>query len=204
LAYTVDDAIAAVASAQAAEQNFNTFWFIQGSVTITDTPPEQLFAHPDPDFPTHITDEGTVELVADEEWAPITGNGPLFRGLGLLGNLELTPIWQADKFKCQRGGGPEFYLGLNIEQVITIGPLSIPPPAFARSFVQRHAFLTRKRYRGVWALQSWLRFSVPLTEDPVGPKLTGSITPDPSLPGAIHPPATIEVVLESLASFTVQ
>ena len=198
MAYTVDDAIAAVASAQAAEMNLSTFWFIQGSVTITDTPPEQLFAHPDPDFPTHITDEATVELVADEEWPPITGNGPLYRGLGLLGNLD------ADKFKCRRGGGPEFYLGLNIEQVITIGPLSIRPPAFARSFVQRHAFLTRKRYRGVWALQSWLRFSVPLTEDPVGPKLTGSITPDPSLPGAIHPPATIEVVLESLASFTVQ
>jgi hypothetical protein len=48
-----------------------------------------------------------------------------------------------------------------------------------------------------------LRFSVPLTEDPVNPKLTGTITPDPSLPGAIHPPATIEVVLESLTSLTV-
>jgi hypothetical protein len=200
LAYTVDDAIAAVASAQAAEQNFNTFWFVQGSVTITDTPPDQLFAHPDPDFPAHITDEAAVELAGDE-WPPISGSGPLFPGLGLLGNLGDSGLWNADKFKCRRGGGPEFYLGLNIEPVITIGPISIPPPAFARSFVQRHGNLMRKRYRGVWALQSWLRFSVSLTEDP-GPKLTGTIASDPSLPGAIHPPATIEVVLDSLASWT--
>ena len=115
-----------------------------------------------------------------------------------MGNLD------ADKFKCRRGGGPEFYLGLNIEQVITIGPLSIRPPAFARSFVQRHGFLSRKRYRGVLAFQMQPPFSVALTEDPVNPKLTGTITPDPSLPGAIHPPATIEVVLESLISFTFQ
>jgi hypothetical protein len=202
LAYTVEDAIVAVASAQAAEQDPNTFWFIEGSVTITDTPPEQLFA-PGHDSLTHI-DEGAVEVVvADEEWPPITGNGPLFRGLGLLGNLSTSGLWDADKFKCRRGGGPEFYLGLNIEPFITIGPISIPAPAFARSFVQRHGILMRKRYQGVWALQSWLRFPVPLNEDP-SPKLTGTITPDSSLPGAIHPPATIEVVLESLASFTTQ
>jgi hypothetical protein len=204
LAYTVDDAIAAVASAQAAEQNPNTFWFVQGSVTITDTPPEQLYAQPDHDFPTHVTDEGAVELVDDEEWAPITGQGPLFRGSGLLGNLD-TPLWDADKFKCRRGGGPEFWLGLDIEPVITlVGPLSVAPPAFARSFVQRHGFLTRKHYRGVWALQRQLRFSVALTEDSVNPKLTGTIIPDPSLPGAIRPPAAIEIVLESLTSFTFQ
>jgi hypothetical protein len=47
----VDEAIAAVASAQAAETNFNTIWFIQASVTITDTPPEQLYAAPGTDFP---------------------------------------------------------------------------------------------------------------------------------------------------------
>jgi hypothetical protein len=146
-----------------------------------------------------------VELVDEEVWAPITGNGPLFSGTnGILGNLD-TPVWDADKFKCQRGGGPQFYLGLDIEPVITfVGPLSIRPPVFARSFVQRHGFLSRKHYRGVWALQRQLRFSVPLTEDPVNPKLTGTISPDPSLPGAIHPPATIEVVLESLTSFTFQ
>jgi hypothetical protein len=205
LAYTVDDAIAAVVSAQAAEQDPNTFWFVQGSVTITDTPPEQAYAHPTAEIPTHTSEEGTVELVDEEVWAPITGNGPLFRGTNvILGNLD-TPIWDADKFKCQRGGGPQFYLGLDIEPVITfVGPLSIRPPAFARSFVQRHGFLSRKHYRGVWALQRQLRFSVPLTEDPVNPKLRGTITPDPSLPGAIHPPATIEVVLESLASWTSQ
>jgi hypothetical protein len=201
LAYTVDGAIAAVASAQAAEQNFNTFWFIQGSVTITDTAPEHAYAHPTAEFPTPPP-EGTAELVPEEEvWAPITGTGPLVRGTtALLGNLD-----GPDKFKMHRGGGPQFYLGLDIEPVITfIGPLSLRPPAFARSFVQRHAFLSRNRYRGVWALQMQPRFSVLLTEDPVNPKLTGTIAPDPSLPGAIHPPATIEVVLESLTSFTFQ
>jgi hypothetical protein len=205
LAYTVDGAIAAVASAQAAETDFNTFWFVLGSVKITDTPREQAYAHPTAEIPTHPSEEGTVELVDEEVWAPITGNGPLFSGTnGILGNLD-TPVWDADKFKCQRGGGPQFYLGLDIEPVITfVGPLSIRPPVFARSFVQRHGFLSRKHYRGVWALQRQLRFSVPLTEDPVNPKLTGTISPDPSLPGAIHPPATIEVVLESLTSFTFQ
>jgi hypothetical protein len=205
LAYTVDGAIAAVASAQAAETNFNTFWFIQGSVTITDTPPEQAYARPTAEFPTHITEELTVELVAEEVWAPITGTGPLFRPTNaLLGNLD-TPLWTADKFEMQRGGGPQFFLGLDIEPVFTfVGPLSLRPPAFARSFVQRHGFLSRKHYRGVIGLQMQPRFTVPLTEDPVNPKLTGTITPDPSLPGAIHPPATIEVVLESLTSFTVQ
>jgi hypothetical protein len=57
----VDEAIAAVASAQAAETNFNTIWFIQASVTITDTPPEQLYAAPGTDFPTHDPEGGTVE-----------------------------------------------------------------------------------------------------------------------------------------------
>jgi hypothetical protein len=121
-----------------------------------------------------------------------------------LGNLGLAYWDDWSKFAMQRGGGPKFYLGLDIEPVITfVGPLSVRSPAFARSFVQRHGILMRKRYQGVWALQSWLRFPVPLNEDP-SPKLTGTITPDPSLPGAIHPPATIEVVLESLASFTTQ
>jgi hypothetical protein len=206
LAYTVEDAIAAVTSAQAAETNINTIWFLQASVTIADTPPEQLYAHPGAEVPTPAPEGGPVELdVPEEAWAPITGNGPLFRGspTPLLGNLN-TPLWDADKFRCQRGGGPPFYLGLEIEPVITVvGPLSIRPPVFARSFVQRHRLLSRKHYRGIWALQPQLRFSVALTEDPVNPKLTGTITPDPSLPGTIHPPATIEVVLESLSSATI-
>ena len=54
MAYTVDEAIAAVASAQAAETDFNTIWFLQASVMITDTPPEQLYAAPGTDFPTMI------------------------------------------------------------------------------------------------------------------------------------------------------
>jgi hypothetical protein len=206
LAYTVDDAIAAVVSAQAAEQNFNTFWFLQGSVKITDTPPEQLYAHPDPDFPTHITDEGTVELVTEEEWAPITGNGHLWRlTADSLGNLG-WPYWDDySKFAMQRGGGPKFYLGLDIEPVITfIGPLSVRPPAFARSFVQRHDLLSRKRYRGVLGFPMQAPFTVALTEDPLNPKLTGTIASGPSLPGAIHLPATIEIVIDSLTSGTVQ
>jgi hypothetical protein len=204
MAYTVDDAIAAVASAQAAETNFSTFWFLQGSVTITDTPPEQLYAHPGTELPTDAPDEGTVELV-EEEWAPITGKGHLFRETAdSLGNLGLAYWDDWFKFAMQRGGGPKFYLGLDIEPVITfVGPLSVRSPAFARSFVQRHGFLSRKRYRGVLAFQMQPPFTVALTEDPLNPKLTGTITPGPSLPGAIHVPATIEVVIESLTSSTI-
>ena len=200
MAYTVDDAIAAVVSAQAAETNPNKGWFIQASVTIADTP---LYAQPGAEFPTRTPDEGTVELdVPEEGWAPITGEGPLYMGrpTPLFGNLG-TPVWNADKFKCQRGGGLPFWLGMDIDRVITfIGPLPLRPPVFARSFVQRHGLVSRKHFSGVWALHPQLRFSVRLTEDPKNPKLTGAINPDPSLPGAIHPPATIEVVLESLAS----
>jgi hypothetical protein len=206
LAYTVDEAIAAVASAQAAETNFNTIWFIQASVTITDTPPEQLYAAPGTDFPTHDPEGGTVEHLADEPWTPITGSGPIFRGYPtpLLGNLN-TPLWDADKFKCQRGGGPSFYLGVDIEPVITfVGPVSVSPPAFARSFTQRLGLLSRNHYQGICAFQPQLRFSIQLNENPANPKLTGAITPDPSLPGAIRLPATIEIILESLTSFTVQ
>ena len=157
-------------------------------------------------LPTHDPEEGAVEHVAEEPWTPIKGSGPLFRGYPtpLLGNLN-TPLWDADKFKCQRGGGPSFYLGVDIEPVITfVGPVSISPPAFARSVTQRLGLLSRKHYRGVCAFQPQLRFSIQLNEDPANPKLTGTITPDPSLPGAIRLPATIEVVLESLVSFTVQ
>ena len=205
MAYTVEDAIAAVASAQAAETNFNTVWFIQASVTITDTPREQLYPHPGAHLPTQDREEGAVEHFADEPWTPIKGSGPLFRGYPtpLLGNLN-TPLWDADKFKCQRGGGPAFYVGVDIEPVITfVGPVSISPPAFARSLTHRLGLLSRKHYQGVCAFQPQLRFSIQLNEDPANPKLTGTITPDPSLPGAIRLPATIEVVLESLASFTI-
>jgi hypothetical protein len=210
LAYTVEDAIAAVGSAQAAEQQSSTFWYVLASVTITDTEPGQLFAHPDPDFPTHITDEGTVELVDEEAWTPITGQGPLFREplfgptVDSLGDL-FSWAWDGyGKVTVRRGAaGAPFLLGLSIEPVITLGRLSIRPPAFARSFVQRLDILRRNHYRGLLALQGQPQFTAALIEDPVNPKLTGTITPSPTVPGVIHPPASIEIILESLGSFTI-
>jgi hypothetical protein len=119
---------------------------------------------------------------------------------------DLFP-WDWDgygKLTMRRGAtGTPFLLGLTIEPVIAIGPLSFRPPAFARSFVQRHEFLRRKHYRGLLALRAQPQFTVALTEDQVNPKLTGTITPSPSVPGIIHPPASIEIVLESLGSFTI-
>jgi hypothetical protein len=207
LAYTVEDAIAAVRTAYADPQNPpNKRWWIQTSITITDTPPEQVYAHPDPDFPAHITDEGTVELATGEVGAPITGEGRLWvpwwapDSLSDLGYYIDEYWYKESKFQVQRGPtGPPFLLGLAIEPVYAfVGSLSLRAPAFARSFVQRHAFVRPKRYRGVLALQMQPRLTVPLSEDAVNPKLTGTITPSPSVPGAIHPPAAVEVVLESL------
>lgn len=206
MAYTVEGAIAAVRAAYADPQNPpNKLWWIQSSITITDTPPQQLYAHPESDFPTHITDEG-VELDTGEEGAPITGMGRLWVpwwALDTLSNLGYYPdelFYKGFKFEVRRGPtGPSFLLGLAIEPVYAfVGSLSLRPPAFARSFVQHHTLLRPKQYRGVLGLQMQPRFTVPLSEDAVNPKLTGTIAPSPSVPGAIHPPAAIEVVLESL------
>jgi hypothetical protein len=77
LAYTVDGAIAAVASAQAAETDFNTFWFVLGSVKIADTPPEQAYApnRRDLDASLRRRDGGARRrggMGADHrEWAPL-------------------------------------------------------------------------------------------------------------------------------------
>jgi hypothetical protein len=208
LAYTVEDAIAAVVNAQAAEQG-STFWYVLASVTITDTEPEQLYAHPDPDFPTHITDEGTVELVDDQPWQPITGEGPVFPDPF----LSAAPTRLDDfrfgwdgygKVTMRRGAaGTSFLLGLAIEPVITFGSLSFRPPAFAGPFVQRHNFLGRKHYRGLLGVEGQPQFMAPMTENPAYPKLTGTVPPSPSVPGAVHLPATIEIVLDSLGSFTI-
>jgi hypothetical protein len=209
LAYTFEDALAAAVKAQLAQQG-STFWYVLASVTISDTEPGQLYAHPDPDFPTHITDDETVELVDDKPWPPISGQGPLFP----------RPLWNANadslddlfsfgwdgygKLTMRRGGtGTPFLLGLNIEPVITFGPLTVRPPAFARPFAQRHNFLGRKHYRGQLGLEGQPPFTVPLTENPALPNLTGPITPSQSVPGEIHQPATIEIVLDSLGSFTI-
>jgi hypothetical protein len=206
LAYTVEDAIAAVRTAYADPQNPpNKLWWIQASITITDTPPEQLYAHPDPDFPTHITDEG-VELGTEDLGAPITGKGRLWvpwwatDSLSNLGYYIDEYWYKESKFQVQRGPtGPLFLLGLAIEPVYAfVGSLPLRPPAFARSFVHRHILLRPKQYGGVLALQMQPRLTVPLREDAVNPKLTGTITPSPSVPGAIHAPAAIAVVLESL------
>jgi hypothetical protein len=191
LAYTVEDAIAALLGFYAdPNNNPNMFWWIQASITITDTP---IYAHP----PT------------EEEGAPFTGTGNLWvrwwEAIDTLTNL--SERWDSDSmFKMRRGAtGPSFLLGLAIEPVYTfVGGLSVRPPAFARSFVQRHNLVRPKQYRGVLALPLRPRFTVALTEDPINPKLTGTITPSWSVPGFIHPPAAIEVVLESIKSDVVQ
>ena len=208
LAYTVQDAIAALLSAYAdPHYEPNTVFFIKASIAIADTPPEQIFTHPDPDFPAHITDEGTVELATEELGAPIAGQGHVWvkwwETPDALGNLDDSG---SSGFKVQRGAtGAPFLLGLAIEPVYAfVGSLSLRPPAFARSFVQRHDLVRPKQYRGVLGLGMQPRFTVPLTEDRVNPKLTGTITPSTSVPGFIHLPATVEVVLESLESSIIQ
>jgi hypothetical protein len=167
LAYTVDDAIAAVASAQAA-QPADKVAYIQASVSITDG------------------STGTI-----------TGKGPLYR-TALLGNLG-SVFDSGYKFLMQRGGtGPLFLLGLDIEPIITLGPIVVSRPAILVSFLQRLGFF-RKRYQGDFALYLQPHFSVVLTENQANPRLTGTITPSALTPGPIVPPGTIEVVLESVA-----
>jgi len=170
LAFTVQDAIAAVASKQGtlpADQAA----YIQASVSITDA--------------------GT---------GTITGKGPLYRTT-ILGNLFW--VWDSGyKFLMERAGsGPSgrFLLGLDIEPLITlVGPVAVQPPAFITPLLQRHSFLLRRRYQGVFGLYLQPQFGVVLTEDQANPRLTGAITSSALTPGPIVPPGTIEVVLESV------
>jgi hypothetical protein len=169
VAYTVEDAIAALASAQAT-QPADKVALIGASATITDS--------------------GS---------GPITGKGILWRTT-LLGNLDPYAIWDVStKFTMQRGSGPAFLLGLNIEPLVTIvGPMVFRPPAFAAPFLRRFSFLSRKRYQGDFGLYMQPQFGVVLTENQAIPKLTGTITSSTLTPGAIVPPGTVEVVLDSV------
>jgi hypothetical protein len=135
--------------------------------------------------------------ITDTTPAKITGQGPLYRTT-LLGNLGW--VWDSGhKFTVQRGTGPIFLIGLDVEPLFTIGPLAFQPPAFTSPFLQRHGFLFRKRYMGVFGLYLQPRFSAVLTEDQINPKLTGTLeSPGADFPG--DPPGTIEVVLESIAT----
>ncbi|CAN5306287.1 hypothetical protein BH18ACT14_BH18ACT14_04350 [soil metagenome] len=175
MAYTVDDAIAAVASAQAAQPPDKAA-YIQASVSITDA------------------GAGTVK-----------GTGPLmipFYATALLGNLG----WVADpqfKFLMQRAANPpQFLLGLDIEPIITIGPVVLRPPAFIIPLLRRLGFFFRRRYQGHFALYLQYQqphFNVVLTESLANPRLTGTISSSAVTPGLIVPPGAIEVVLESVA-----
>jgi hypothetical protein len=206
LAYTVEDAIAAAVHAQLAE-NSSTFWYVLASVTITDTPPDQLLAPGHESLP-HI-DEEALEVVVAGEWPPITGQGPLYPDPFFSANADrldnLRFGWNGEqKLTVRRGAEAPFYLGLAIEPVITLGPLSFRAPTFARPFVQRRHLLGRKHYRGLLGLEGQPQFTASLIEeDPAHPKLTGPITASPSVAGAIHLPATIEIVLESLGSVVI-
>ena len=178
MALTVDEALAALASAYDADPA--TPWCLQALLTITDT-------------------AGTLSGIGTQGTSPgrLFGAPHPFAGAPL-GNLK-DPIWNSgDKFVVHRGeewtGFDEFLIGLDIEAVVAIvGPLTLRPPAFAWSFMQRHGFLSSTHYRGVLSVEQSARFTVALTENPLNPKLTGTITRSPS--GAFVPPATIEVVI---------
>lgn len=168
--YTVDQAIAAVDNAQAAQPP-DKYAYIQASVSITDAA------------------AGTI-----------TGNGGLYRRIPFLGNMGNVVWDSAYQFLMQRGAtGPRFLLGLEIEPFITlVGPIAIQPPAFAWPSLQRLRFL-RKRYLGDFGFYMQPGFSTVLNEDQVNPRLTGTITPSAHTWSAITPPGTIEVVLKSVA-----
>jgi hypothetical protein len=170
VAYTFDDAIAAVASTQAAQPPEKVA-YIQASLSITEAAP------------------GTL-----------TGEGPLFRMTPLgLSNLWPFWDSSA-KFLMQRGGVSQFLLGLTIESIFTIAGIAIRPPAFLRpliSLLQPLGFV-RKRYQGTFQIFGQPQFNVVLTENRINPMLTGSL-PLSLAPGSIAPPGRIELVLESVA-----
>lgn len=172
MAYTVQDAIAAVVAKQ---------------TTLT------------PDKIAYINASITIK---DGGSDPITGGGPLYRTIGLLGNLDPYAIWDVStKFGMKRGTtGQPFLLGMNIEPLITIiGPMIVRPPAFITPFLQRHGLLFRKAYLGAFGLYLQPQFSVVLNENQASPRLTGTLT-SPAAPGVIVPPASFEIVLESVAA----
>jgi hypothetical protein len=171
MAYTVEDAVAAVANRQATLPA-DKVAYIEASVSITDA------------------GAGTI-----------TGKGPLGRAgpqaLTNMGSIWDAPL----KFFMQRGAtGPGFLLGLNIEPIYAlIGPVVFRPPTFVASFIQRYRFpIRRTHYQGDFALYMQPPFGVVLTEDQ-SPKLTGTIAASTLTPGPIVPPGTIEVVLDSVA-----
>jgi hypothetical protein len=169
LAYTVEDAIAALASKQAtlpADQAA----YIEASVTIRDTAP-----------------------------SPITGKGPLYRTtlLGNLAPIW-DPSFKFVVKRGGTGPGFLLGLDIE-PLITIIGPVPIPPPAFITPFLQRHGLLSRKRYQGAFGQYLQPLFGVTFSEDQINPRLTGTIVPPPSPPGPIDPPGTIEVVLESVA-----
>jgi hypothetical protein len=180
MAYTVDGAIAAVQQTQAT------------------LPPDQG---------AYIKAHVTINDAAGG--GSIQGNGSLmipYYKTALLGNLG----WVADSqfwFLMQRGGaGPQFLLGLDIEPIIAIvGPVVVRPPAFIISLLQRLGFL-RKRYQGHFAIYLQYQqphFNVVLTEDQINPRLTGTISQSALSVGPIVPPASVEVVLDSVATASV-
>lgn len=207
MALTVDEALAALASAYDADEGA-TSWCVLASLTITDTAGTLSGV---PEVPGRLW--GAIAFVGAPH--PLATNA-------LLGNLEINmrvPFdYQAGWFDMHRGewngeAQPAWLVYLDIEAVVAIvGPLTLRPPAFARSFMQRHGLVSRTHYRGVLGItpapnfphfwQAPTPFTVALTENPVDPKLTGTITQSPS--GDIVPPATIEVVFQELAplSFT--
>jgi hypothetical protein len=175
VAYTVDDAIAAVNSTQAA-QPLGKSAYIQAHVSIKE-------------------DSGET----------IDGNGPLmipYYQTALLGNLGWAADSQF-RFVMQRGaGGPQFLLGLDIEPILVLlGPILLRPPAFLLSTLQRFGLL-RKRYGGHFRIDLQYQqpdFTIVLSETQMNPRLTGRIG-SIALAGAILPPANVEVVLESVAT----
>jgi hypothetical protein len=175
MAYTVDGAIAAVQQTQAT------------------LPPEQA---------AYIRAHVTINDAAGG--GSVQGTGSLmipYYKTALLGDLG----WVADPqfwFLMQRGGaGPQFLLGLDIEPIITIGPVVFRPPASMISLLQRFTFLWRKHYWGHFAIYLQYQqphFNVTLSEDQVNPRLTGTISPSALSVGPIVPPASVEVILDSV------
>ena len=147
MAYTVEDAIAAVANRQAtlpADQ----YAYIEASVSITDAGGGTITGK----GPLGRTDLlGNLESVWDSGFKFLMqrgGAGPKF-----LFGLDIEPIFTI------------------------IGPVGFQPPAFAASFMHRFPFPIRKRhYQGVFGLYMQPHFNVLLTEYP-DPMLTGTISP---------------------------
>jgi hypothetical protein len=175
MAYTVDDAIAAVNSTQAA-QPLGKSAYIRAHVSIKE-------------------DGGET----------IDGDGPLmipYYQTALLGNLGWAAAPEF-RFFVQRGAnGPQFLLGLDIEPIFVLaGPIPLRLPSFLIPILQRLGLL-RKHYGGHFRIDLQYQqpdFTIVLNENQLNPRLTGRIG-SIALAGAIVPPANVEVVLESVAT----